>query len=224
MKPEEVLKELDEEDLRKNFNKYTVQAFQSLPVMDKPKILDIGCGSGIPTLELARISGGEVVGLDIDDAKIKTLEKMIEKEGMDDQVQAMIGSMLDIKLPDESFDIIWAEGVIRFIGFERALNEWKRLLAPDGFIVIHDDRKEVNAKLELITTCGYHLIEHFKLPDDAWWIEFYEPLETRLCELQEKYGDDPEVLKVLDKKRREVEDAKNNPKDYRSVFYIIQKK
>jgi ubiquinone/menaquinone biosynthesis C-methylase UbiE len=224
LKPVDVLKEIDEDDLRKNFIKYTVQAFQTLPILDKPRILDIGCGSGIPTLELARLSGGEVIGLDIDEDKVEKLEKKIAEEGMDELVKTMIGSMLDIKFPDESFDIIWAEGVIRFIGFERALNEWKRLLTPGGFIVIHDDRKDVEAKLELINYCGYQLVEYFKLPDDAWWVEYYKPLKARICELQEQYKDEPEVIKALDKKRREVEDAKNNPNDYRSVFYIIQKK
>jgi ubiquinone/menaquinone biosynthesis C-methylase UbiE len=223
LKPEDVLKEIDEDELRSNFIKYTIQAFQRIPVIDRPKILDIGCGTGIPTLELARRSGGEVIGLDSDEVKIQKLNKTIEKEGLEEQVKTIVCSMLDIKYPDESFDIIWAEGVIRFIGFERALNEWKRLLKPDGYIVIHDDRKDVNTKLELINICGFHLIEHFKLPDDAWWVEYYEPMETQIEQLKNKYKDKPDILKVLDKKQREVEDAKDNPKDYRSVFYIIQK-
>ena len=224
MNPEDVLDEMDMDDIRKNFNKYTVQAFQTLPVLDKPRILDIGCGSGIPTLELARLSGGEVIGLDIDEVKIKDLDKKVEKAELTEQVKTMIGSMLDIKFPDESYDILWAEGVMKFIGFERGLNEWHRLLKPGGFLVIHDDKKDVETKLELITNCGYMLIDHFSLPDDAWWAEYYEPIETRVCELNEKYHDQPEVLKVLDKKQREIDDVKCNPKDYRSIFFIMQKK
>ena len=224
MNPEDVLDEIDEDDLRQNFNIYTVQAFQTLPILDKPKILDIGCGSGIPTLELARLSGGEVIGLDIDEVKIKNLDKKIEKAEMTDQVKTMIGSMLDIKFPDESFDVLWAEGVMKFIGFERGLNEWHRLLKPEGFLVIHDDKKDVETNLELITNCGYRLIDHFSLPDDSWWAEYYGPLETMICELSEKYHDQPETLKVLDKKRREIDDVKCNPKDYRSIFFIMQMK
>jgi ubiquinone/menaquinone biosynthesis C-methylase UbiE len=36
-----------------------------LPVLDSPRILDVGCGPGGPTLELARLSHGQVVGLDV---------------------------------------------------------------------------------------------------------------------------------------------------------------
>lgn len=49
---------------------FTRKAFQMLPKLDKPKILDVGCGQGGPTLELARISGGQVTGLDIDQSSL----------------------------------------------------------------------------------------------------------------------------------------------------------
>ena len=44
--------------IRKRLLKYTRKAFHILPQMNKPRILDVGCGSGIPTLELARLSQG----------------------------------------------------------------------------------------------------------------------------------------------------------------------
>ena len=37
-----------------------------LPIIDKPRILDIGCGYGVPTLELARLSDGEITAIDTD--------------------------------------------------------------------------------------------------------------------------------------------------------------
>ena len=44
--------------VRKRLLKYTRKAFRMLSQMDKPRILDIGCGSGAPTLELSRLSQG----------------------------------------------------------------------------------------------------------------------------------------------------------------------
>ena len=58
--------QLGKDKIRKRLLKYTRKAFRMLPQMDRPRILDIGCGSGIPTLELARLSQGEVIGIDID--------------------------------------------------------------------------------------------------------------------------------------------------------------
>jgi len=54
------------EGIRERLLKYTRRAFRMLPKLDKPCILDIGCGSGVPTVGLARLSGGEVIGIDID--------------------------------------------------------------------------------------------------------------------------------------------------------------
>ena len=61
---QELLQEIEE--LRANFIRYTKKAFRMLPKLDRPRILDIGCGSGAPTIELARLSDGEIIGIDID--------------------------------------------------------------------------------------------------------------------------------------------------------------
>jgi ubiquinone/menaquinone biosynthesis C-methylase UbiE len=44
----------EKESIRKRLLKYTRRAFRMLPEMGGPRMLDIGCGSGVPTLELAR--------------------------------------------------------------------------------------------------------------------------------------------------------------------------
>ena len=62
------LAELDRDGLRSHFNTFTRQAFQRLPKLNRPRILDIGCGTGVPALELASLSDGEIFGIDIDEA------------------------------------------------------------------------------------------------------------------------------------------------------------
>lgn len=123
-----------------------------------------------------------------------------------------------------SFDIIWAEGSIGIIGSERGFREWKRLLKTHGFLVIHDDDRNMSDKLETITNCGYKLINHFLLPEDAWWTEYYEPLETQIKELNDKYKNNPEARKRIEKGQNEIEMAKNaRAKKHGSVFYLMQK-
>ena len=96
--------------VRERLTKLTVKAFQMLPRMDKPRILDVGCGSGVPTLKLAELSKGRVVALDIDQNAIERLQGKIKEAGLSGQVEAIGLSMLDMDFPKESFDIIWAEG------------------------------------------------------------------------------------------------------------------
>ena len=62
---EETLFQAKKDLVRERLNKYTRKAFRMLPKLDKPRILDIGCGSGIPTIEIARLSKGEIIGIDI---------------------------------------------------------------------------------------------------------------------------------------------------------------
>ena len=139
--------------IRKRLLKYTRKAFHILPQIDKPRILDIGCGSGIPTLELARLGRGEIIGIDIDQSALDNFAIKITEVGLRDRVQALNCSLFNLDFPEETFDIIWSEGSIYAIGFERGLHEWKRFLKPGGYLVVHDEQGNVREKLGLVSDC-----------------------------------------------------------------------
>jgi len=219
----EFLFDLNLDSFRECFNKYTIKAFRLLPELEKPRILDIGCGSGVPTMELARLCNGEIIGIDIDQDLLDSLSRKIEQEGLTNRVKAIKCSLLDIKFPDNSFDIIWAEGSITTLGVEKSLRGWNRLLKPKGFLVIHDEIKHFFEKRHIVASCGYKLIEHFPLPEEAWWEEYYCPLEIRIKELYKKYSNDPDALEVLNIHQNEVDMVKASPKSFQSVFCIMQK-
>lgn len=193
-----------------------------LPKRDNPKILDIGCGTGIPTIELAKISGGDIVAIDIDQDALDVLSKRVASLGLTDRIQVLNRSLLDIRFSIERFDIIWAEGVIQFIGFEKALQKWYELLKINGNLVLHDDLGGMENKLEIIPKCGYELIKYIKLPDNAWWIDYYEPLEKRIKELGDEYQNDPTFLKTVKRFQNEIDNYKANPELFRSIFYILK--
>jgi SAM-dependent methyltransferase len=223
---------------------YTRRAFEMLPAMSAPRILDIGCGPGGPTIEVAKLSGGEVIGMDNHQPYLDDLVKSIEREGLSDRVSALECSMFEMDFPDERFDIIWSEGSIFVCGFERGLNDWKRLLVPGGCLAIHhvawlrpDPPAEifdywkkkypaiasVPDCIEIIDRCGYELIGHFPLPEDAWWIEYYGPLEDRLVKLREKYAGNQDALEYLETEQEEIDMYKKHNEWYGSVFYILRK-
>lgn len=209
--------------LREGLVKYTRKAFRMLPKMTIPCILDIGCGSGVPTLELARLSQGEVIGIDIDQPALDRFITKIKEAGLTNRVQAVNRSILDMDFPDESFDIIWAEGSIAVIGFEKGLEEWRRLLETGGFLVVHDDLGNLTERRAQISKCGYELTDHFTLSDDIWWNEYYAPLEKKFNEVRAKHTSDQKSITVLDDDQREIDTFKRDPKRYRSVFFIMRK-
>ena len=77
--------------------------------------------------------------------------------------------------------------------------------------------------LKQITDFGYNLVGHFTLPEDAWWSEYYGPLERRIKELHSKYLDYPKTLLILDKEQSEIDITRQYHKWYGSAFFVMQK-
>ena len=223
----------------------TRRAFRILPRMDGPRILDVGCGSGVPTLELARLCGGEVVGIDIDELAIHGLAQKTERCGLSGRVTVLKCSLADMDFPDASFDVIWAEGSTHILGFEISLKEWRRLLKRQGFLVTHemiwsrpDPPREafrywkklaasgirtVPEYLDAASGCGYDVVRYFPLAADAWWTEYYAPLKEKIRVLRRKYRNDKAVLQIINKEQREIESSGKYRRWYGSVFIILQK-
>jgi SAM-dependent methyltransferase len=222
----------------------TRRAFKMLPELDRPRILDIGCGKGEPTIELARLSNGEVIGLDIDQQSLEELSKRIAELGLSDRVRAVRRSMQEMDFEAESFDIIWAEASAHIIGFETALDGWRKYLRPDGYMVIHEMTwlrpdppseianhwrrrypgiRTVSQYIAAIPHHGYDLIGHFALPDDFWWLHYYGPLEERIRHLRERYENDQRSLGILNREQREVDLYKKYSSWYGSVFLTMRK-
>ena len=210
--------------IRKGLLKYTRKAFRMLPKLDRPCILDIGCGSGVPTMELARLSNGEITGLDVNQEFLDALARKIEKAGIQDRVKAMKCSIYDMKFPDESFDIIWAEGSMHIIGFERGLKEWKRFIKTNGFLVVHDEKSNIEEKLKQISICGYELLDYFVLDKDRWWVEYFSPLKKLVFETRTKYADDVKAIEEVYYAEQEIDMFKENPELNSSAFFAMKKK
>jgi ubiquinone/menaquinone biosynthesis C-methylase UbiE len=194
-----------------------------LPKLDRPRILDIGCGSGVPTMELARLGQGEVIAIDIDQSALDNLTGKVRQAGLSDRVRAVNCSILDMTFPRESFDIVWSEGSIFVIGFNRGIQEWKRFLKPGGFLVIHDEKGDVQEKLQQISQCGYKLLGYFTLSQETWWTEYFAPLEKLIAESQISHANDPHTLEELGQARMELEMFRRNPERNNSVYFAMQK-
>lgn len=211
------------DNFRAVFLNYTRKAFEQLPNMSKPKILDIGCGTGVGTIELASLTNGEILGMDIDKIALNKLEKKIREKGLADQIVTKHGSLLKTGLKKESFDFIWAEGVIHIIGFKKGLKACHELLKPGGFLVLAEAIKGMNRNMDLISKSGFELYIQIDWEKGCWWTKFYEPLEKTLKRLRDE-GIRPELYAELISHEEEIPMVRNNLEESDCAHFILKKK
>ena len=227
-------------------NRYTRQAYELLSGLPlQPRILDIGCGTGMQTLELAKISGGHVTALDNYQPFLDSLTATAAARGIAARITAVNGSMFELPFAGSAFDVIWSEGAIFVIGFEKGLGEWKPFIRPNGYLVVSElawitPRRpdEVRAYMEgeypaikndaenqeIIRRAGYHTVDSFILPEDAWREDYYKPMQARVDSLKPKYAGDREASEVLDSFQREIDMYRDYSRYYSYMFYVMQSK
>ena len=226
-------------------NKSTRKAFNTIPKPPKqPLILDIGCGPGVQTIELAKVSKGRIIALDNHQAFLDKLIKKAKEEGHLDHIVPKNKSMLDMNFEESTFDIIWSEGALYFMGFQNGLRRCHQLLKNDGFLAVteivyrvsnppvplvqyfekeYPDIKPVKDKLDLIQKERFHLISHFTLPESSWLDSFYLPMEEALTRLNKKYQGNEIALSVFEEMKNEINLYKKYSKFYGYEFFIMQR-
>ncbi|MGA1848259.1 MAG: class I SAM-dependent methyltransferase, partial [Thermoplasmatota archaeon] len=191
----------------------------------------------------ARISGGQVTAVDNHQHFLDVLGRNAADAVLSERVEAVMGDMFKLDYPDESFDIIWTEGAVYIMGFERALMEWKRMLKPGGYFVASDaawfkegapevvrefwdleypEMTTVEEKLLMIRNCGYEVLDHFPLPEEAWF-EFYGNLRRSVKKKMKKYRDDPEAMEFIRGNLHEIELYEKYREFYGYEFYILRR-
>lgn len=209
-----------------------------------PAVLDLGCGVGGQTLHLAELTSGSIVAVDSHAPSIERLRATAAVRGLAERIRPMVGDMAKPELPAASFDLVWSEGALYNIGIENALRVCHGLLRADGYLAFTDAvwRKDnpppevkesfdldyptmgrVPDVLAVIERCGFSLVDRFTLPDEAWWVDFYTPMEIRIEELRRKYADDCETLIVLDQLAREPEMHRKYSDWYAYEFFVTRR-
>jgi len=226
-------------------NEYTRRAFHYISHPPKhPFILDIGCGQGMQTIELAKISNGKIIALDNHQAFLDILMEQAKKQKLEEKIIPKNMSMLDMDFEEEAFDIIWSEGALYFMGFQNGLKRCHQLLKDEGCLAVtelvyialnppddvveyfnseYPDIKNIQENIEIIENEGYDLISHFTLPESAWLNNYYLPIEKELPRLNNKYQGNKVALAVFEGFRNEVDFYRKYSKFYGYEFFVMQK-
>ena len=208
-----------------------------------PAVLDLGCGTGGQTLHLVELTAGSIVAIDSHAPSIERLRTASAERGLAHRIQLLVGDIGRPNHAPESFDLIWSEGALYNIGIENALRIYHPLLRPGGYLAFTEAvwRKEyppseVKASFEdypgmgriqdvlaTIDESDFSLVDHFTLPNEDWWDDFYTPMERRIGELRSKCTDDAEAQAVLDQIAQEPEMHRRCSDYYAYEFFVARR-
>jgi SAM-dependent methyltransferase len=110
----------------------------ALPFCEGNEVLDAGCGAGYGTALLAE-RARRVVGIDLDHGAIDYARGRYAAAN----VEFAVGDLLDLDLPDASFDVVCSFETIEHVSDrERYLSEMRRVLRPKGSYVVSTPRAD----------------------------------------------------------------------------------
>ncbi|GBE82698.1 Uncharacterized methyltransferase [Sparassis crispa] len=103
------------------------------------RILDIGCGPGTITADLAKlVPNGDVVGVELAGDVLEKARANAAALGVKN-VQFVVGDVNGLAFPDGTFDVVHAHQVLQHVGDPvRALREMRRITKPGGIVAVRD--------------------------------------------------------------------------------------
>ncbi|MEU2895969.1 methyltransferase domain-containing protein [Streptomyces sp. NPDC001273] len=103
------------------------------------RVLDIGCGPGTITADLAAlVPDGHVTGLDREPGILERARAVAAERALTN-VDFVTGDVHALDFPDDTFDVVHAHQVLQHVGDPvRALREMRRVTAPGGFVAVRD--------------------------------------------------------------------------------------
>lgn len=190
------------------------------------KVADIGCGTGASALLLARLLNARITAVDFLEDFLDVLNERAESMGVADRISTLACSMNNLPFADEEFDVIWSEGAIYNIGFEKGVTDWWRYLKAGGLLVVSeitwitDSRPQelqnhwdgeypeidvASAKIRVLEKHGYSPVGYFALPDHCWLGQYYRPMQARFEDFLDRNGNSKEAREIVAAEQREID-------------------
>jgi len=211
---------------------------------EKSQIADLGCGTGGQTMVLAKNAPGKITGIDLFPLFIDLFNKNAAVHGLEHRVKGITGSMDNLPFYEEQLDLIWSEGAIYNIGFERGLKEWRKFIKKGGYIAVSEatwftanrpaevkkfwlesypEIDTMHVKLEQMQKAGYIPVAAFNLPENCWTKHFYDQ-QVKACEIfLEKYKGNKTAEDFIESERYEADLYYRFKEYYGYTFYIGRK-
>ncbi|WP_292010047.1 class I SAM-dependent methyltransferase [Chryseobacterium sp.] len=211
---------------------------------DQSLIADIGCGTGGQTIVLTQNAPGHITGFDLFPPFIDRFNENARKLNLQDRMKGIVRSMDNFPFQNEELDLIWSEGAIYNIGFERGLTEWRKFLKPGGYIAVTEsswftekrpieienycmphfpEMNTISNKVAQIQRAGYMPVATFILPTNCWTDHYFTPLIKAQEIFLEKYAGNKAAEDFIALQRLDAEIYHKYKEFYGYVFYIAKK-
>lgn len=212
----------------------------SLP--EHPRILDIGCGPGVQTMDLLSLCRGTVVALDLLPMMLERTRQKAQEAGVLDRVELIEKDMHQLDFGPDHFDIVWSEGAIYNLGFKHGLEKIKPLVCPGGYVAVSEvvwlkanppqsvieywqqypEIDLVQNKLATISSLGYEICGHFVLPRSAWMTNYYDPMERLVAMKAKEWMGVPEAETVLREATNEIAMYRQYADVFGYAFFVMR--
>ena len=208
------------------------------------RIADIGCGTGSSTMLLARFLNARITAVDFLQDFLGTLENRADKMGLSDKIRTLNCSMDNLPFGDEEYDVIWSEGAIYNIGFEKGVKDWKRFLKTGGMMVVSEitwltaDRPSElqeywkneypeidtsSSKIEIMENNGYSPVAYFVLPEHCWLDNYYRPMQDGFEAFLKRNGNSEKAQAIVNAEKKEIALYEKYKAHYSYGVYIARK-
>ena len=200
-------------------------ALANLQKSEPLRIADIGCGTGASTLQLAHSLNAEITAVDFLPDFIEALKDNAEAKGLSDNIKPLLCSMEQLPFAKEEYDVLWSEGAIYNMGFEKGVNEWRHFLKPSGILVVSEitwltntrppelnqyweaqypEIATASAKIEVLEENGYSPIGYYVLPESCWLENYYRPLQKSFPDFIARHRGDERAISIVDAEKEEI--------------------
>jgi len=208
------------------------------------KIADIGCGTGASTLTLARLLDAEITAVDFLPEFLEILESRAQQAGLRDRIKPLARSMEELPFAPAEFDLIWSEGAIYNIGFERGIREWSRYLKPGGTIAVSEitwlsdtrppeiqthweteypEIATASTKIGQLERHGYAPIGYFTLPEHCWLDNYFRPMQASFADFLDRNGNSADARAIVAAEEREIALYEAHRASYSYGMYVARK-
>lgn len=119
-------------------NYWRKKALNELTSLQPKTILDVATGTAdVAIMAEKKIQPNKIIGIDISEGMLEMGRKKITALHLDNKIELFLGDSEAIKYPDNTFDAVTvAFGVRNFQNLEQGLSEIRRVLKPNGKLVV----------------------------------------------------------------------------------------